>query len=333
MKNPGIYILTSPSGKQYVGKDANLPSRTKEHLSGKSPQCPAIHDAIQRYGRDAFSVEIIRYPGISEESLSAVERWWIKQLQTLAPSGYNLTDGGEGLFNPSAEIRQKMSASARRDQKKRVEEGTHHFLDGEIQRRNAKKRVEEGTHPFLGGEVSRRNAKKRVEEGTHPFLGGEIQKKRVEEGTHPFLGGEIQKKQVEEGTHPFLGGEIQRRNAKKQLADGTHNFLGKNNPVHKRVADGTHNFLSKNNPARSEIARRNTKKRIKDGTHNFLGESNPNHARTLKRLKGEWCYIVALSRFWYEIHDYTLKRRKEFLSKDIPDLSNAEQTYLFFRDR
>lgn len=47
------------------------------------------------------------------------------------------------------------------------------------------------------------------------------------------------------------------------------------------------------------------------------------------RLKAEWCYIIALSRFWYEIHDYTLKRRAEFLSKDIPDTSHAEQEYLF----
>ena len=79
------------------------------------------------------------------------------------------------------------------------------------------------------------------------------------------------------------------------------------------------------------------KKRLEEGTHNFLGENNPikrlskegRNPQTLKRLKGEWCYIIALSRFWYEIHDYTLKRRAEFLSKDIPDTSNAEQEYLF----
>ena len=40
MKNPGIYVLTSPSGNQYVGKDHNLPSRVKQHLSGNAPQLP-----------------------------------------------------------------------------------------------------------------------------------------------------------------------------------------------------------------------------------------------------------------------------------------------------
>ena len=289
MKNPGIYILTSPSGKQYVGKDHNLPSRVRAHLSGNTPLCPAIHNAIQKYGHDTFSVEIIRYPGISHETLDAVERWKIRQLQTLAPKGYNLTDGGDS-GKPSEETRQKMSKSV----SKRVEDGTHHFLDGEVQRRTQKKLVEEGTHRFLGGEIPRC----------------------------------AQKKLVEEGKHHFLDGEVSRLSNKKRLEDGTHHFLGTRNPVHKRIANGTHHFLGDKNPA---------KRLSKEGKHHLLGENNPikrlakdgRHPRTLKRLKGEWCYIIAVSRFYYEIHEYTLKRRAEFLSKDIPDLSNAEQTTLF----
>ncbi|MDE0401509.1 MAG: GIY-YIG nuclease family protein [Candidatus Poribacteria bacterium] len=278
MKNPGIYILTSPSGKKYVGKDSNLPSRVRDHLSGNSPKCPAIHKAIQKYGRDAFSVEIIRYPGISEDALNAVECWWIRRLQTLSPSGYNLTDGGDG-GSPSEETRKKLC-------------------------KKASKRVEDGTHPFLDGEIQRRAKTKRDA---------------------------VNKKRLEGGTHNFLDGEIQRRTHKKRLENGTHHFLGENNPSHKRVKDGTHNFLD------GEIQRRNTRKQIEDGTHNFFGENHPikqlskegRHPSTRKRLKAEWCYIIALSRFYYEIHDYTLKRRAEFLSKDIPDMSNAEQEYLF----
>ena len=211
MKNPGIYILTSPSGKQYVGRDVNLPKRAKKHLIGNSSECRAIYDAIKKYGADTFSVEIIRYPGISHEALNAVERWKIKQLQTLAPKGYNLTDGGDSS-KPSEETRQKLSKKTR-------------------------KRLEDGTHPFLGGEISRRTQKKRLE-------------------------------------------------------DGTHNFIGENHPIKRLSKEGR-------------------------------------HPSTLKRQKAEWCHIVALSRFWYEIHDYTLKRRAEFLSKDIPDTSKAEQEYLF----
>ena len=280
MKNPGIYVLTSPTGKQYVGRDSNLPRRVREHLRGDTPDCPAIHKAIQKYGRDAFSVEIIQYPGISEEALKAVERWWIQRLQTLSPSGYNLTEGGDGVI-PSEETRQKMSEAAFQ-------------------------RVVDGTHPFLGGEISRRNVSKQLKNGTHPFLGeNNPVHKRVADGTHNFLGGEIQRKRAKDGTHHFLGGKIQRETQRKRVADGTHPFLN------------------------GKLQRQVQKKRIDEGTHNFLGENHPAKKRTRKRLKAEWCYIIALSRFWYEIHDYTLKRRAEFLSKEIPDLSNAEQTYLF----
>ncbi len=245
MKNPGIYILTSPSGKQYVGKDSNLPTRAKIHLSGNAPQCRHIHSTIQKYGPDAFSLEVIQYPGISEETLNAVERWKIRQLQTLTPKGCNLTEGGEG-GKPSEETRQKMSGST-------------------------SKHVADGTHNFVGD------------------------------------------------NHP----------SRKHAANGTHHFLGTRNPTHKRIDEGTHHFLD------SEFQRRTAKKRLEEGTHNFLDPefrakiSGDNHYMRRKRRKAEWCYIIAVSRFWYEIHDYTLKRRAEFLSKDIPDTSNAEQEYLF----
>ena len=327
MKNPGIYVLTSPSGKQYVGKDSNLPSRVRDHLSGNAPNCRAIHDAIKKYGADAFSVEIIQYPGISDEALNAVERWWIRQLQTLSGFGYNLTEGGEGVI-PSEETRQKFSESARLEQKKRLENGTHHFLGD---KNPVHKQLKDGTHNFLDSDFQRRTAKKRLDEGTHNFLDSDFQRRAQ------IKRDAVNKKRLEDGTHHFLDSDFQRRTAQKRIDEGTHNFLGENNPSHKRVADGTHHFLG------GDIARRTAQKRIDEGTHNFIGENNPmkrlskdgrhpwlgekNPAkqRSHKRYKAEWCYIIAVSRFWYEIHDYTLKRRAEFLSKEIPDTSNAEQ--------
>jgi hypothetical protein len=152
--------------------------------------------------------------------------------------------------------------------------------------------------------------------------------RRVKNGTHNFLGGKIQREsnlqRVKDDTHNFLDGKIQRETQHQRVKNGMHNFVGESNPNHKRLEDGMHNFVGESNP---------NHKRLEDGTHHLLGERNPikrlakegRHPRTLKRLKGEWCYIIALSRFYYEIHDYTLKRRAEFLSKDIPDTSKAEQ--------
>jgi hypothetical protein len=73
--------------------------------------------------------------------------------------------------------------------RQKVENGTHPFLgDGEYQRNVQKKRIEDGTHNFLDSDYQRNVQKKRVEDGTHHFLGGEIARKRVEDGTHHCSG-------------------------------------------------------------------------------------------------------------------------------------------------
>lgn len=109
-KEQGIYILTNTvNGKQYVGMDSNLPSRAHRHLSGNTKECRLIHRAIQKYGKDTFSIETIPCPDISHDALCALEQAKIAELNTKAPHGYNLTDGGEGSVNPSLETRQKVS--------------------------------------------------------------------------------------------------------------------------------------------------------------------------------------------------------------------------------
>ena len=82
-------------------------------------------------------------------------------------------------------------------QRNRIENGTHHFLGGEIQR----ERVKNGTHHLFG---LNNHCHEKVKDGTHHFIGGEIQRERVKNGTHNFLGGEIQHRMISNGTHPFL---------------------------------------------------------------------------------------------------------------------------------
>ena len=67
-----------------------------------------LHRAIAKYGADSFIVEEIDQAESIEE-LRAREIFHISRLRTMAPNGYNLTIGGEGLLAPTAEIRQKLS--------------------------------------------------------------------------------------------------------------------------------------------------------------------------------------------------------------------------------
>lgn len=81
---------------------------------------------------------------------------------------------------------------------KRVENNTHNFIGGEIQRNAMKKRVAAGTHNLLG---DRNPVHLLVEDGTHHLLGGKIQRRLVAEGKHHLLGGDIQRRAVAEGRH------------------------------------------------------------------------------------------------------------------------------------
>ena len=87
-----IYKITSPSGKVYVGQTiCPFEKRMQEHRQSKSG-CTALKRATQKY-KDQMKYEIIE-ENIPKEQLDEREIYWIKELNSLAPNGYNLTSGG-----------------------------------------------------------------------------------------------------------------------------------------------------------------------------------------------------------------------------------------------
>ena len=189
MKKQGIYILTNnTNGKQYVGRDLNLPTRITQHINGKSPQCPHIHNAIKKHGPDAFDIEIIEYPGASHEALNAIEKWHITRLNTYH-NGYNGTKGGDGFDSETARKlnQRRINPFAGGEiQRQRVADGTHHLLGGAIQRKSNKERVTNGTHNWQGdGEYQRSLQLQRIADGTHPFKNNpEVQRKGQRYGAY-----------------------------------------------------------------------------------------------------------------------------------------------------
>ena len=106
-----IYVITNKlNGKQYVGQTRRLLEvRINEHKRNISKGGSAIESAIQKYDWENFTVEVLEVCPV--EMLNKREIFWIRELNSKAPNGYNMTDGGEGLVNPSAETRAKMSAN------------------------------------------------------------------------------------------------------------------------------------------------------------------------------------------------------------------------------
>lgn len=107
-----VYCITNQAnGKRYVGVTVNgYENRFANHIwhsRKERSSCRALHNAMRKYGQDAFRVELLQTAD-SWEHMNQLEREWIARLSTISPSGYNLTDGGDaGTF--SDETRRMMS--------------------------------------------------------------------------------------------------------------------------------------------------------------------------------------------------------------------------------
>jgi group I intron endonuclease len=67
--------------------------------------------AICKYGPENFSFEVICQSKDGEYLLQAMEPYFIKKYNSLGISGYNSTEGGRGVINPSPETREKKRKS------------------------------------------------------------------------------------------------------------------------------------------------------------------------------------------------------------------------------
>lgn len=90
-----IYRFQKNGKDVYVGKDKEgYPKRVNDHLEGKGG-APYLRHAIQKYGPDAFTHDVIE-SNVPPELLSEREKYWIHELGTLSPNGYNISPGGDG---------------------------------------------------------------------------------------------------------------------------------------------------------------------------------------------------------------------------------------------
>ena len=93
MKEPCIYIFTSPSGASYTGQTVNLKRRLATHfyqvrIGSKTP----FHCAIRKYGFDLFSYALFY---CKESELDLFERLLIGIFKGIGIV-YNCTEGGAG---------------------------------------------------------------------------------------------------------------------------------------------------------------------------------------------------------------------------------------------
>ena len=113
-KSMVIYLLTdTTNGMQYVGQTTQtLQKRLNEH---RRKHHTYVDRAISSHGWANFTVELLEECATLDE-LNERERYWIATLNTKAPNGYNLTEGGEGSlgYPLSQETKDKISATRRK---------------------------------------------------------------------------------------------------------------------------------------------------------------------------------------------------------------------------
>lgn len=113
----GIYKLTAPNGKCYIGQSIDLDRRLRDYATGVHAGQRHLHRAVKKYGWDNFKVEILwrtkhpeRYRNLNV-LLDTLEIAWIKKFDSVN-TGYNLQHGGSN-GRLSEETKQKVAAARR----------------------------------------------------------------------------------------------------------------------------------------------------------------------------------------------------------------------------
>ena len=82
-----IYKITNTvNSKAYVGYTGNADNRWSEHKNGYGSK--VVYAAIQKYGVDNFTFEILAEDTVDNEDM------YIQEHDTMSPNGYNLVAGG-----------------------------------------------------------------------------------------------------------------------------------------------------------------------------------------------------------------------------------------------
>lgn len=103
-----IYLITNlDNDKKYVGLTKfSITERFYQHTKRGF----ILTEAIKKYGEDKFFIELIEEVDTAGRAYE-LEQYYIKEYNTKVPYGYNLTDGGDGIFGweVTEEYRQECS--------------------------------------------------------------------------------------------------------------------------------------------------------------------------------------------------------------------------------
>lgn len=92
-----LYKITNTMNDMvYIGVTKNPDSRMNAHACTTTPTKSIIKNAIKKYGRDKFSLQVLLTS--TQEYCYEMERKAIEAYNTITPHGYNICTGGRGAI-------------------------------------------------------------------------------------------------------------------------------------------------------------------------------------------------------------------------------------------
>ena len=107
----GIYKITSPSNRVYIGQSVNIKRRERRYSLSTCKKQTRLYNSIKKYGWKNHVFEVIEECKVEE--LNKRERFWQDHYDVLGPNGLNClmttTESKSGYM--SKESREKLSNS------------------------------------------------------------------------------------------------------------------------------------------------------------------------------------------------------------------------------
>ncbi len=207
-----IYKITNTvSGKMYIGETAkqDVEERWRQHRNtiARGRGCPALQDAVRKYGWNVFKFEIIVI--CFDENRYDMEQYYIKKFNTLVPNGYNITLGGVGGGFIGKKHTSETVSKIKESLAKFKEENPDHFETYKEKHRKSMENVDTGAAVRTSEKF-----RKAVEEG------------RVGGGAHKQSGNDKAIRQkISEGLRKYY--KENKGNQNKQNIDAHRNKMGK----------------------------------------------------------------------------------------------------------
>jgi len=91
-------IYNKVTQKSYIGKSKDYLSRYEKHkLNAKNKINRRLYDSMNYHGIENFTIILLEnVDSTNKQYINEREKYWILELNTIMPNGYNMTSGGDG---------------------------------------------------------------------------------------------------------------------------------------------------------------------------------------------------------------------------------------------